>query len=319
MAARVELREISNEEGNRLLRIVRRTSGSVVTWRRAQMVLLSAQGMDARHRPGHLHEPRQGARGDPQLQPRRLRLALPAVCRRATTDVHPAPAPAIKKIALSRPADHGLPFSTWSLAKLADYLVAEGVVEDISHEGLRELLRRGCPFQAVKTWKQSTDPDYEPRRTGCSSSTPPPSGASAIVVCSIEFGPPEPAAASRRQGLGAPRQADAHPGHLHPPAGRAAPPGRARPGRGQDVRPHQETQRPPTEFLAFCRYLRSLYPPEVRIAIVLDNFSPHLSTKTDRRVGEWAAANNVELAYMPTYASWLNRIEASSPPCATSP
>ena len=47
MAARVELREISNEEGNRLLRAVRRGSGSVVTWRRAQMVLLSAQGMRA--------------------------------------------------------------------------------------------------------------------------------------------------------------------------------------------------------------------------------------------------------------------------------
>src|SRR5437899_5491170 len=41
----VRVREISNEEGNRLLRIVRRSSGSVVTWRRAQMVLLSAQGM----------------------------------------------------------------------------------------------------------------------------------------------------------------------------------------------------------------------------------------------------------------------------------
>lgn len=41
----VQVRAISNEEGNRLLRIVRR--GSVVTWRRAQMVLLSAQGMDA--------------------------------------------------------------------------------------------------------------------------------------------------------------------------------------------------------------------------------------------------------------------------------
>ncbi len=47
----------------------------------------------------------------------------------------------IKKIAKSRPAGHGLPFSRWSLAKLADFLVAEGVVEDISHEGLRELLR----------------------------------------------------------------------------------------------------------------------------------------------------------------------------------
>jgi hypothetical protein len=65
-----------------------------------------------------------------------------------------------------------------------------------------------------------------------------------------------------------------------------------------------------TEFLAFCRYLRSMYPPEVRIAIVLDNFSPHLSTKTDTRVGDWAAANNVELAYVPFYGSWLNRIEA---------
>ena len=54
---------------------------------------------------------------------------------------------------------------------------------------------------------------------------------------------------------------------------------------------------------------RSLYPLEVRIDIVLDNFGPHLSTKADPRVGEWAAANNVELAYVPTNASFLNRIE----------
>ena len=47
MAERVRVREITNDEGNRLLRIVRRDSGSVVTWRRAQIVLLSAQGMEA--------------------------------------------------------------------------------------------------------------------------------------------------------------------------------------------------------------------------------------------------------------------------------
>ena len=41
------MREIDDDEGRRLVRIVRRDSGSVVTWRRAQMVLLSAQGMDA--------------------------------------------------------------------------------------------------------------------------------------------------------------------------------------------------------------------------------------------------------------------------------
>jgi hypothetical protein len=47
VADRLRVREIDDDEGRRLVRIVRRGSGSVVTWRRAQMVLLSAQGMDA--------------------------------------------------------------------------------------------------------------------------------------------------------------------------------------------------------------------------------------------------------------------------------
>ena len=68
----------------------------------------------------------------------------------------------IKRIALTDPTDLDQPFATWSLAKLADYLVAEGVVKDISHEGLRQLLREeGVRFQAVRTWKRSTDPDFE--------------------------------------------------------------------------------------------------------------------------------------------------------------
>ena len=45
MAGQERVREISDDDGNRLKRIVRRGSGSVVTWRRAQMVLWSAQGM----------------------------------------------------------------------------------------------------------------------------------------------------------------------------------------------------------------------------------------------------------------------------------
>jgi hypothetical protein len=47
VAERLRVREIDDDEGRRLVRIVRRGSGSVVTGRRAQMVLLSAQGMDA--------------------------------------------------------------------------------------------------------------------------------------------------------------------------------------------------------------------------------------------------------------------------------
>ncbi|GHD60256.1 hypothetical protein GCM10010317_052290 [Streptomyces mirabilis] len=60
---------------------------------------------------------------------------------------------------------------------------------------------------------------------------------------------------------------------------------------------HIKPRKNRTRFLEFCRYLRSLCPPEIRIAIVLDNFSPHLTT-------------NVEFAYTPTNSSWLNRIEA---------
>ncbi|MGW3983660.1 helix-turn-helix domain-containing protein, partial [Streptomyces mirabilis] len=162
MAERVRVREIDDDEGQRLLRIVRRGTGSVVTWRRAQMVLLSAQGMDvtkiaeaAFTSPDRVRDVIHNfnADGFTSLYPkykggRPKTFTLPE--RRE-----------IKKIAKSRPVEHGLPFSTWSLVKLADFLVAEGVVDDISHEGLRILLREeSVTFQRLKTWKTSRDPDH---------------------------------------------------------------------------------------------------------------------------------------------------------------
>jgi hypothetical protein len=63
---------------------------------------------------------------------------------------------------------------------------------------------------------------------------------------------------------------------------------------------HIKPRKTRTRFLEFCRYLRSLYPASTRIAITCDNFSPHLTTRRDARVGTWAAANNVEIAYTPT-------------------
>ncbi len=166
MAGRVRVREISDDEGNRLKRIVRRGSGSVVTWRRAQMVLWPAQGMSVAQIAGLAFTSEDRVRdvlhnfnadGFESLYPRYAGgrpLVFTLAQRRE-----------IKKIAKSRPAGHGLPFSRWSLAKLADFLVAEGVVDDISHEGLRELLRAGnVSFQAVKTWKASADPDYAAKK-----------------------------------------------------------------------------------------------------------------------------------------------------------
>ncbi len=103
----------------------------------------------------------------------------------------------IKKIGLSRPTDHGLPFSTWSLSKLAEFLVAEGVVDDISHEGLRVLLREeGVSFQVIKTLKLSNDPDFEAKKNrilelyaiadGTAGAGP---DDPSVVICVDEFGP----------------------------------------------------------------------------------------------------------------------------------
>ena len=173
MAERVAVRDISNEEGRKLLSIVRRGSGSVVRWRRAQIVLWSAQRMDvpAIAKIAFTSEDRVrevihnfNADGFESLAAkysggRPPKFTLPE--RRE-----------IKKIALSRPVDHDLPFSTWSLSKLAEFLVAEGVVDDISHEGLRVLLREeGVSFQVIKTYKQSNDPDFEAKKNRVLSST----------------------------------------------------------------------------------------------------------------------------------------------------
>jgi transposase len=93
----------------------------------------------------------------------------------------------IKRIALSRPTDHDLPFSTWSVAKLADFLVAEGVVEDISHEGLRALLRdEGVSFERLKTFTASNDPDVQAIADGHAEPGP---DDPTVVICIEVFGP----------------------------------------------------------------------------------------------------------------------------------
>ena len=231
----------------------------------------------------------------------------------------------IKKIALGRPADHDLPFSTWSLTKLAEFLVAEGVVDDISHEGLRLLLREeGVSFQVIKTFKVSNDPDFETKKNRilqlyeiADGTTDPGSGDPSVVICMDEFGPLnlQPHPGRQWAPIPAAKGDQSSPRRRRMRATYTRPNGVRHLMAGYDLSTdrlygHIVTKKNRTAFLAFCRYLRSLHPPDVRIAIVLDNFSPHLSTKQDQRVGEWAKANNVELAYTPFYGSWLNRIEA---------
>jgi transposase len=231
----------------------------------------------------------------------------------------------IKKIALSTPVEHDLPFSTWSLTKLAEFLVAEGVVDDISHEGLRMLLReQGVSFQRIKTWKSSRDPDYAVKKARvehlyaiADGEVDPEPGDPRAVYCLDEFGPLNLQPHPGRQWAGR--------GGRHKTRGRQPRPRRRATyhrhggvrhlfsayelGRDQ-LYGHIKPTKNRSKFLEFARYLRSLRPREQRIAIVCDNFSPHLSARVDDRVGRWAEENNVEIAYTPTNSSWLNRIEA---------
>lgn len=222
MATRVQLREIANEEGNRLLRIVRRTSGSVVTWRRAQIVLLSAKGM-------------------------------------------------------SPPK------------------ISEVVVTDISHEGLRQLLREeNVRFQAVRTWKRSNDPAFKAKHDRIVELYAAAEAGDAVVICLDEFGPL----------------------NLQPqPGGRGWAP-RAKPKRirATYTRPHGvrhllsaydvgadrlyghiKKRKDRAHFLEFCRYIRLLYPATIRLHFILDNFGPTSVPTTARRCANGPRANNVEL------------------------
>src|SRR3954452_22421280 len=277
MAHSVQVRPIGDEEGNRLLRIVRRDSGSVVTCRRAQMVLLSAQGMPVPRiaqvtftSPDRIRDVIHNfnADGFDSLYPRYAGGRPPTFTLPQRRE--------IKKIALARPTDHGRPFSTWSLTKLAEHLVAEGVVDDISHEGLRVLLREeGVSFQAVKTWKQSNDPDFEAKKNRilelydiADGNIEPDRDDPTVVISVDEFGP---------------LNLQPHPGrHWAAVGGKHADRDRAprRRRRATYTRPHGvrhllagydlstdrlyghiKRHKGRTEFLAFLRYLRSLHPP----------------------------------------------------------
>ncbi len=70
------------------------------------------------------------------------------------------------RVALSRPEDLGLPFTTWSVKKLNDYCRKEGILPEVTDEWVRRLLRReGITHQRTGTWKKSPDPDFEVKKT----------------------------------------------------------------------------------------------------------------------------------------------------------
>ena len=158
----VFVRPLSMDEGGKPARITR-TAKNPVRMRRAIVVLMSAQGQTVRDITSLL-----------QVSDDYVRDVIHAFNERGFDALDPKPSGGRPKkigeqirawicaIARTSPADWGITaFSTWSLAKLREHLLAEGIVAELSRETLRRILHAGgVSWQTTTTWKVSTDPDF---------------------------------------------------------------------------------------------------------------------------------------------------------------
>ena len=76
-------------------------------------------------------------------------------------------------VALSSPRERGLPFSVWSVPKLAAYCREHDLIPPFCDEWVRRLLRgAGMRAQRIRTWKTSHDPAFDRKIKPSAGSTP---------------------------------------------------------------------------------------------------------------------------------------------------
>lgn len=307
MAEPVKVRRLSDEEGRKLQRLVRRGEGkgqaSVVRYRRALIVLASGGGntvpviaqlvqtSEDRVREVIHNFNRLGMKAlDPQWAGGRPR---------SISDDDVA---FIVEAAKARPEKLGRPFTHWSIRKLAQYLADNHVrVVKIGRERLRQLLEReGVTFQRTKTWKESNDPERDAKLDRIEHVL-----EHHLNRCFAfdEFGPLA----------------------IHPVAGCCW----AKKGRPQRLRANYHKTCGVRQFhavysvgddtlwgvvrskksiansLAAIKSCRAARPDGEAIYVILDNLSAHKAKK----IRAWCDKHNVELCFTPTYSSWANPIE----------
>jgi transposase len=307
MAERVKVRRLSDEEGQRLLRIVRRgepkTTKSVIRYRRAMVVLASAGGnsvpviarlvaADEDTVRAVIHRFNELGMGalDPRWaggRPRRIS---------AEDETF------LVATATTRPGRLGQPFTHWSVRKLVGYLADNPHrIVQIGRERARRLLAaHEITFQRTTTWKESPDPEREAKLARIEEVL---EQHSDRTFAFDEFGPltiqPIP-------GVGwAPRGRPARlPANYHKTAGVRYFHGCY--SIGEDrlwgvVRAGKSA----ANTLAALRSIRAARPDSEPIYVILDNLSAHKGPTIHR----WAARHAAELCFTPTYASWANPIE----------
>ena len=308
----LRVRRLTDVEGRQLLRIVRRGGGktykSIVKWRRSMVVLASAGGntVEAIARlvqtsPDRVREMihRFNEMGMASLDPK----WAGGRPRRITTDDEAF----IVKTATARPESVGLPFTRWSIRKLAAYLAEndEHPVR-IGRERLRELLvANDVTFQRTKTWKESNDPARDEKLTRIDEVL---TGHLDRCFAFDEFGPLglHPIGGSSWSKSGKPQRLRAN---FHKTAG---------------VRQFHSCysvaddvlfgtvreKKGAMNTLAALRQIRAMRPDSQPIYVILYNLSAHKGQK----IRDWCERHAVELCFTPTYSSWANPIECQFGP-----
>ena len=299
----VFVRELAPAQGQRLKRLSKRSK--LASTRQRALILLASNTLmsapeiarmlltDESHVRKVIHD--FNRHGFESLRPR-FRGGRP---RRISSDDEAR----IVALAGARPSTLGVPYTRWSLAKLSCYLKGQGIEVSPAHLG-RILARNAISLQRTRSWKQSPDPEYEAKAARILSlyrEQP----ANSVVISFDEKGPeslcpkhghgwarrgrPERhrATYNHRQGIrylvGA---LNVHADYL-----------RIRP---RPVRNGNST-------LTFMKQIRLAYPKRIRVYWIQDGLSSHWTPA----IRSWAADNNMELVPTPTYASYLNRIEAT--------
>jgi transposase len=324
MAEPVRARRLSEDEGRRLQQIVRRGKHGSIRVRRALIIMSSASGTpvpaiarlvaadeDTVRDVIHAFNARGLAALDPRWAGGRPRLI-------SDEDIA-----FIVATATTRPKTLGLPFTRWSVRKLAAYLSAAyrhtepgraGRIEParrvrIGRERLRQVLRdHDVTFQRTRTWKESTDPDFDAKLDRIEQVT---SSFPDRCFAFDQFGP-----LSIRPHHGSGWARSSKPDRL-PATYRRTHGIRYFHGcysLGDDQLWGVVRRRKGGDHtLAALKSIRAARPDGAPIYVILDN----LSANTTPAVRRWAAAHNVELCLTPTYSSWANPIEAQFGPLRT--
>jgi transposase len=170
----IRVRALSNDEAEGLARMARsRTLGAGLV-RRAQVVRHAADGLSAPEVAAKMGLcgatvrfwlRRFNARGLPGLE-EDLRSGRPPTYSAEEKS-------AVITAALSRPAELGLPFASWTLDRLVAHLDERGIGMKRSRVS-EVLLAEGLKWRQEETWFGArVDPEFERKRGRSSGSTPP--------------------------------------------------------------------------------------------------------------------------------------------------